>query len=297
MSGKVISVVSTKGSVGKTTLIIHIAGYLASRGKRVLLIDADSQQSLSKFFDYQGVDMDIPYAGFGKWLVNDASAEEVIRKTAHADPKLKIDIIVNDDPGKLRVSRFLRDNSGAIYKLAALVKPLREQYDYIFLDTEGTDGRDHDGNSVQNAVLLAEPDLVLTVTRTGLMFAMEALRVVDVYKSAVKTYTYIGKNHAPPLKFIINAYDRTIGSSETLLKELCEAFEMDDFRVAALLKTVVPLRRGFFERYYSSKEFMHELKDRNTEPLNDVVRRLCEEIFPELVETTAAPAPVMAQEA
>ena len=71
MSGKVISVVSTKGSVGKTTLIIHIADYLASRGKRVLLIDADSQQSLSKFFDYQGVDMDIP-AHRTKWRLKNA---------------------------------------------------------------------------------------------------------------------------------------------------------------------------------------------------------------------------------
>lgn len=297
MSGKVISVISTKGSVGKTTLIIHIAGYLASRGKRVLLIDADSQQSLSRFFNYQGIDLNIPYDGFGKWLVNDVNTGSVIRKTSHAGSDLNIDVIVNDDPNKLRVSRFLRDNSGAIYKLASLVKPLREQYDYIFLDTEGADGRDHDGNSVQNAVLLAEPDLVLTVTRTGLMFAMEALRVVDVYKSAVKTYTYIGKEHVPPLKFIINDYDRTISRSEDLLRELREAFELDDFKVATLLETVVPLRRAFFEHYYSDKAFMHELKDRNTEPLNVVIERLCEEIFPELTEATSPTAPVMAQEA
>ena len=50
---QIVPFISTKGSVGKTALLIQIAGFIASRGKRVLLIDADSQQSLSASFDYQ----------------------------------------------------------------------------------------------------------------------------------------------------------------------------------------------------------------------------------------------------
>ena len=45
---KVITLVSTKGSVGKTALAIHIGGYLAAQDKKVCFIDADSQQSLSR---------------------------------------------------------------------------------------------------------------------------------------------------------------------------------------------------------------------------------------------------------
>ena len=41
----IISVLNQKGGVGKTTLSIHIASTLALGGKRVLLIDADSQGS------------------------------------------------------------------------------------------------------------------------------------------------------------------------------------------------------------------------------------------------------------
>ena len=46
----VISVVSTKGGVGKTTLTANLGGLLAALGLRVLAIDADKQASLSKYY-------------------------------------------------------------------------------------------------------------------------------------------------------------------------------------------------------------------------------------------------------
>lgn len=41
----IISLINQKGGVGKTTLSIHIASTIALAGKKVLLIDADSQRS------------------------------------------------------------------------------------------------------------------------------------------------------------------------------------------------------------------------------------------------------------
>ena len=43
----VISFINQKGGVGKTTLSINVASYLARKGHKVLLIDADKQQSAS----------------------------------------------------------------------------------------------------------------------------------------------------------------------------------------------------------------------------------------------------------
>lgn len=126
---KIISFISTKGSVGKTTLTIHIAGYLASLSKKVLLIDADSQQSLSSFFNFKGLDPDIGKSGFSLFLTSDKKPKDVIHKIANSD---NIDIIVNDAPDKWRVSKFLQSSSGAVFRLAFLLEPLHSQVFHLF---------------------------------------------------------------------------------------------------------------------------------------------------------------------
>jgi chromosome partitioning related protein ParA len=45
-----ISIVSTKGGVGKTTLTANLGSILADLGQRVLLIDGDVQPTLSSYY-------------------------------------------------------------------------------------------------------------------------------------------------------------------------------------------------------------------------------------------------------
>ncbi len=45
-----VTVCSTKGGVGKTTLTANLGGLLADLGARVLLVDADVQPTLSSHF-------------------------------------------------------------------------------------------------------------------------------------------------------------------------------------------------------------------------------------------------------
>jgi len=44
------TIASTKGGVGKTTLTANLGALLADMGLRALLVDADVQPSLSKYF-------------------------------------------------------------------------------------------------------------------------------------------------------------------------------------------------------------------------------------------------------
>ena len=46
----VITVISTKGGVGKTSLTANLGALYADLGVRVLLMDTDPQASLSKYY-------------------------------------------------------------------------------------------------------------------------------------------------------------------------------------------------------------------------------------------------------
>src|SRR5947209_15628624 len=48
----VVAIANRKGGVAKTTSCLCLAFFLAERGKRVLMIDNDSQANLTEFFDH-----------------------------------------------------------------------------------------------------------------------------------------------------------------------------------------------------------------------------------------------------
>jgi len=53
MTTKILSVITQKGGVGKTTSTIHIGGCLAEKGYKVLLIDFDTQMNLSQGYNVE----------------------------------------------------------------------------------------------------------------------------------------------------------------------------------------------------------------------------------------------------
>ena len=77
---KVILVANPKGGSGKTTLSINLAGYLASQGERVAMLDLDRQKSASQWLAMR--DSTLPkidllrdgQKGGGDWLVIDSPA-------------------------------------------------------------------------------------------------------------------------------------------------------------------------------------------------------------------------------
>jgi len=78
---KFLLVANPKGVSGKTTLSTNIAGYLASRGNRVSLLDLDKQKSATQWltirpFEYPIIDLlqSVDQSISPDWLVIDSPA-------------------------------------------------------------------------------------------------------------------------------------------------------------------------------------------------------------------------------
>ncbi|MDZ4202155.1 MAG: ParA family protein [Gallionella sp.] len=76
-----ILIANPKGGSGKTTLSTNIAGYLATQGKRVAMLDMDRQKSASQWLASRSVDLpeitllqEQKSAGRADWLVIDSPA-------------------------------------------------------------------------------------------------------------------------------------------------------------------------------------------------------------------------------
>ncbi|MGP1587353.1 MAG: ParA family protein [Treponemataceae bacterium] len=121
---KIYVFVNQKGGVGKTTSVINIGAYIAQTGKKVLLVDFDSQGNMSSGV---GVSKDKPT--IYEFLAEQANSEQTIRHTC----------IENMDaiPASIDLSGAaveLADQKDREFYLKNVLDPLRERYDYILID-------------------------------------------------------------------------------------------------------------------------------------------------------------------
>ena len=65
MAAKVVAVVNQKGGSGKTTLTMQLAGTLARRGVKVLVVDADTQGTATRWSSSAPDDTPFPAAVIG----------------------------------------------------------------------------------------------------------------------------------------------------------------------------------------------------------------------------------------
>lgn len=124
---KVITVASTRGGVGKTTLTANLAFAFAGKKKRVLVLDLDSQASLTDYF-LRLVSVDeIMRANAYHVLSERMSAAEAIRKD---------DLFVHVLPGSVKLHTLGAEMAGEPGALLRTVKELRAlPYDVLVIDT------------------------------------------------------------------------------------------------------------------------------------------------------------------
>jgi chromosome partitioning protein len=128
--GRIVAIANQKGGVGKTTTTINLAASLALADRSVLLVDVDPQGNLTS-----GVGQKDKAAEAGSIYEALTSAEPITNPDA---------FIIQTGVDRLQLIPANRNLTGAEIELVtlpsreerlrALLAPVRERYDYIFID-------------------------------------------------------------------------------------------------------------------------------------------------------------------
>lgn len=177
-----------KGGVGKTTNTLNVGATLALRGKRVLLLDLDTQTDLTRAFKIDSEKYPEYLTECLNNLFNDNDEDffKIVKKNIKAfklkntnGEKFRIDLLPSNqhelydfkDPSSDKTFGM----SQSIKLLQKLITQLSEYYDYIFIDSSPA-------NDVFSTAVLFSIDTILISTDYSKKTLCHA---VDIYQDAI----------------------------------------------------------------------------------------------------------------
>jgi len=165
MTGKVVTITSGKGGVGKTTATANIGAALAARGQKVVCIDADI--GLRNLDVVLGLENRIVYD-----LVDIVEGRCRIRQSLIRDKRLNELYLIP--------SAQTRDKSAVSPSdMVKLCDELRSDFDWIIIDSPAGIER-----GFRNAI--APADLVLVITNPEISAVRDADRIIGLIESEEK---------------------------------------------------------------------------------------------------------------
>jgi chromosome partitioning protein len=211
---RVISVVNQKGGVGKTTTAINLGAALAEAGRKVLLIDFDSQASMTTGLGIKGQALREQYGSIW-YLLNDS------------DAKLQDFILKSNIPGLdfIRGHEDLAAAEAAFvseiakeHKLRKLLAPVLDSYDVVLIDCSPSLG-----TLTVNALTASN----------GVIIPMECEYFAVLGLSLVKkTIQKIQENTNPELKIygiLATMFERKTGHAREVLELIDKEFPEEVF--------------------------------------------------------------------
>lgn len=207
---EVIAIANQKGGCGKTTTAVNLSSYLASKGKKVLLIDLDPQASATM---HLGINEDLDNSMY-EVLMQDLDLLKLAMPTVISGLDLA--------PADKRLGRAEMELSNKTVAREAVLKPkVRSQstYDFVIIDTPP-----NLGFLTINAMVSADTVLVPIQTE---FFAIKGLSMImDLVKLISNDL-----NQDLTLRYLLTMYDARTNLSKEVVKRVRELLGEDVFKV------------------------------------------------------------------
>ena len=220
---KVVSIASTKGGVGKTTTAANLSALIADAGKKVLLIDLDTQPTLSSYFNLAEEKQQGTYELIG---VNNRNLNEIVSKTTIPN----LDIIISNDHQN-HLNTLLADSSAGELRLFNLLPYIRPSYDLIVLDTQGARS-----NTLKMCIIAS--DITVSPIPPEMLAAREFSRgTIQLISELIEAYSLLNVK-IPTVQLFINRADFSTTDSKMIANALIESFK--DNELVKVLTTCIP---------------------------------------------------------
>ena len=249
----IITICSTKGGVGKTTLAANLSGLLSDLGFRVLMVDGDIQPGLTSYYPLTHL------ADHGLYSLIKAEIDpaQCISKTSVAD------IVISDDPsGSLQ--QWINSTPDGRIRLRGTLQKLRSDYDFIIIDSQGAN------TPLQHTTVLAA-DILLSPIPPDIMSSREFSRGTLAMLESLDPLRALG---APlgQLYGLIYRKDRTKDARIFVDQLTNETFQKSNSRIR-ILQTFIP-QLVAYKNAASQKVPVHSIDQRAKRTLCELLSEL-----------------------
>ncbi|MEA1028106.1 ParA family protein [Pseudomonas sp. N-137] len=264
---RVVSVVSTKGGVGKTTVAANLGGLLADAGLRVLLLDLDSQPTLSSYY---ALSQKAVAGAYELIALNLTAPAQIVSRTVIAGLDL---IISNDDQGQL--STLLLHAPDGRLRLRNLLDTFSPRYDLLLIDTQGA-------RSVLLEMAILASEFAVSPITPEMLAARELRRGTLRLLSELEPFRHLGLT-PPPLRLLLNQVNAIRVDTRMITRGLRETFAKT--ANISVLETVVPDRVAYLNAATLGLP-VHRIetrqsRERRSPSALETMQALATELFPE----------------